>query len=430
MHLGYGLGSVVTGTFGTVPGLMLLPYLTDSLGVSAVTAAVLVFTPKVWDVVLNPLAGRISDRSGDPRGPRRPFLLRGGIPLAAGFALLFAAPPLGSPALQAAWVFGLYLVCATAYAFFQVPYMSMPAEITRSYHERTRLMSWRVGVLAFVILLTGALAPAVRDAFGGLDGYRVMGALVGVLLLIGVVSTYLATGTAPVGPVAPAAGRLREQVAVAVRTPDFRFLLLTFVLQALASSTMLAAVAYVSRWVLDDDAAASVLFVCFIGPALLLTPVWAMLGRRFGKLRGYVAASLVWVVASGALLGAGSGSAALVYAAAGLAGIGYAGMQLFPMAMFPDVTAAETARTGQNRSGLFTGIWTAGETLGLALGPGLYGLVLACGGYRSSDAGSGLQTQPDSALTAIVIGFSLVPSLLVLASLIPLRKFGSVPARG
>ena len=36
VRIGYGSGSVATGAFGTVPGLMLLPYLTDSLGIAAV----------------------------------------------------------------------------------------------------------------------------------------------------------------------------------------------------------------------------------------------------------------------------------------------------------------------------------------------------------------------------------------------------------
>src|SRR3954465_10186070 len=98
---GYGLGSVATGTFGTVPGLMLLPYLTDTLGIAAGLAGVIVFLPKAWDVILNPIAGRISDRSTDPRGPRRPFLLKGGLLLAACFALLFPAPALGARAAAA-----------------------------------------------------------------------------------------------------------------------------------------------------------------------------------------------------------------------------------------------------------------------------------------------------------------------------------------
>ena len=54
VRVGYGLGSVATGSFGTVPGLLLLPYLTDRLGITAAVAGLMVFLPKAWDVVLNP----------------------------------------------------------------------------------------------------------------------------------------------------------------------------------------------------------------------------------------------------------------------------------------------------------------------------------------------------------------------------------------
>ena len=117
---GYGLGSVATGAFGTVPGLLLLPYLTDRLGVAAGLAGLIVLLPKAWDVLLNPVAGRISDRSTHPDGRRRPFLVRAGLTLAVLFALLFAGPT-SPPALAAAWVAVLFLACASAYAFFQVP---------------------------------------------------------------------------------------------------------------------------------------------------------------------------------------------------------------------------------------------------------------------------------------------------------------------
>ena len=76
VRIGYGSGSVATGAFGTVPGLMLLPFLTDSLGIASLAAGLIVFLPKGWDVILNPIAGRISDRTVDPRGPRRPWLTR------------------------------------------------------------------------------------------------------------------------------------------------------------------------------------------------------------------------------------------------------------------------------------------------------------------------------------------------------------------
>ena len=421
VRVGYGLGSVATGTFGTVPGLMLLPYLTDTLGVAAALAGLIVLLPKAWDVVLNPLAGRISDRTVDPRGPRRPFLLRGGLLLSACFALLFAGPDLGSTALDALWVLVMFVGCATAYAFFQVPYVAMPAEITDSYAERTRLMTWRVAILAFAILLSGASAPAIRNAFDGRDGYRVMGLVVAAILVVGVVAAYRGTAGAPVGSVTAGEGTLREQLRVVADARDFRLLLTTFVLQALATGAMLAGVDYVSRWVLGDKGLSTVLFVCFVGPALLLTPVWNAIGQRIGKKRGYVAASLLLAVGAAVLVLARTAPHGLVFAATALVGAGYAGAQMFPMAMLPDTAAVDARRTGQNRVGVYTGVWTAGETLGLAVGPGLYGLVLALGDYQSSTDGGA--SQPSSALTAIVFGFSAVPAVLTLLSLVWLRRY-------
>ncbi|MFI2708018.1 MFS transporter, partial [Nocardioides sp. CER28] len=111
----------------------------------------------------------------------------------------------------------------------------------------------------------------------------------------------------------------------------------------------------------------------------------------------------------------------VVYLCTALAGVGYAGCQMFPMAMLPDAAAVDARRTGSSRVGVYTGVWTAGETLGLALGPGLFALVLAVGGYRSSTTGG--TTQPDSALTAITLGFGVVPAVLVVASLWWLRRY-------
>lgn len=102
VRVGYGLGSVATGSFATVPGLLLLPYLTDRLGVAAGIAGLLVFLPKAWDVLFNPVVGRISDRSTHPASPRRPLMLRGGLALAVLFALLFAGP--SSTLVGGAWV--------------------------------------------------------------------------------------------------------------------------------------------------------------------------------------------------------------------------------------------------------------------------------------------------------------------------------------
>jgi Na+/melibiose symporter-like transporter len=410
---GYALGSVATGTFGTVPGLLLLPYLTDTLGIAAGVAGVLVLAPKAWDVVLNPIAGRISDR----RGQRRPFLLVAGVALAVLFALMFAGP-VAPPALAGAYVAVLFLAAASAYAFFQVPYVAMPAEMTTDAAERTRIMTWRVVVLALAILLSGATAPLVVEAFG----YPVMGGYVGVLLLLGAIGAYVGTRGAPAAVQPAPVGPLRAQLRLVSAVPEFRWLLITWVVQALAVGAMLAGVAYVARYLLRDPTAATILFAAFVGPALLVTPLWERYARRHGKRAGYLASTAVLAVGALALAAAGTGAALPTYLAAGLTGVGYAGAQVFPLAMLPDVAGADAETTGDNRIGVFTGVWTAGETLGLALGPGLFALVIQLGGYLPSTAGVEV-AQPESALTAIAVGVSVVPAVLIAASVLALRRY-------
>ena len=103
-------------------------------------------------------------------------------------------------------------------------------------------------------------------------------------------------------------------------------------------------------------------------------------------------------------------------------GIGYAGCQMFPLSMLADAAAVDALRSGTNRVGVYTGVWTAGETLGLALGPFMFAGVLALGGYVSSTTGAA--TQPDSARTAIAWGFTVVPAVLVAVSLIFVTRYG------
>ena len=420
---GYALGSVATGTFGTVPGLLLLPYLTDSLGIAAIVAGFIVFVPKAWDVVLNPVAGRISDRSASPGGRRRPFLLRGGLALAACFALLFAGPT-GPSWLAATWVVVWFLACATAYAFFQVPYVAMPAEMTLDYAERTRLMTWRVVVLALAILLSGATAPMVVNAFGGEEtpkGYRFMGVYIALILVVGVIGAWRGTRDAPEHRVETAGGSLRDQLRLVSASRDFRVLLVTFVLQAVGIGAMLAGVAYVADDLLDSDAASTILFAAFVAPALLVTPLWERYAAQRGKRSGYLISSALLVVGAVLLIFARAEQTAVVYLAAAVVGVGYAGAQVFPLAMLPDVAAEDARTSGENRIGVFTGVWTAGETLGLAIGPGLFALILAVGGYVSST--DHVAEQPGSALTAIALGFSIVPAVLVAASMLFLRRY-------
>lgn len=431
----YAIGSIGTGGFATLPGLVLTYYLTDSLGVAALVAGIVVTLPKIWDVIIGPFIGALSDGDRIRHGTRRRLMLIGALSIPFFFALTFAAPPAAGPLVGALWVLVAFTLCATAFTLFQVPYIALPAELTPSYDERTRLLTWRVVALTVAILLFGAGGPALRRTTGEpVTGYLVMGVAGGVVIALGMliatsVARHARRATAAEAVARHAAGTatIRDHFAAGIRalrrSAPFRALLGTFVIQALGTALMLADAQYVAKWVLDSEAAVELLFVALIAPAIFAAPAWGAAARRIGKERAFAIASVVFLVAALSILGVLWAPGDWIYLSVGLAGIAYAGMQSLPMAMLPDVISHDEQANGPGRAGSFSGMWTAGETVGFALGAAVLSVILAITGYVSSTAGETVQ-QPDAAVTAIVVSFSVVPAVLGGLSLLTLRRYG------
>ncbi|WP_374007112.1 MFS transporter [Leifsonia sp. LS-T14] len=430
----YAIGSLGTGGFATLPGLVLVYYLTDSLGVAAIAAGAVVTVAKVWDVIIDPVIGARSDRMLAERGSRRPMMVIGAVGLPVFFLLTFAVLPGTPPGAAAVWVLVAFVLTATAFSLFQVPYIALPAELASGYDQRTRLLTWRVVVLTFAILLFGAGGPALRSLGGGntFTGYLLMALVAGVLIGAGMlVSAFVAPRGLPSADHPPRESilvTLRANYAAGMRvlrdSQPFRALFLTFLLQGLATGLMLAGANYVATWVLHSEDAVTFLFVALIAPALVVTPVWGVVARRIGKERGFVIASVLFGVAALSMIGLLWAPGAWVYAPVAVAGAAYAGMQSLPMAMLPDVISHDARRNGEGRAGTFGGMWTAGETTGMALGATVLAVVLALSGYVSrSSAVTDAAAQPGSAVAGIALSFSLIPALIIAASLLPLARY-------
>ena len=84
--------------------------------------------------------------------------------------------------------------------------------------------------------------------------------------------------------------------------------------------------------------------------------------------------------------------------------------------------AYHRARTGLNRAGALNGVRLASEKPAFAVGTLIIGLVLNAAGYVQTDTGIS-QSQPDSALVGITIGYVVLPIILQLSSLILLRLY-------
>jgi Na+/melibiose symporter-like transporter len=421
----YAVGSIGTGGFATLPGLVLLVYMTDTLGILPFVAGLLVTLAKVWDVIIDPVIGARSDRSLARTGSRRRYMLLGGALLPFFFVLTFAVPPAASPTAAGFWVLVAFLLAAMAFSLFQVPYIALPAELVSNYDARTRLLTARVMVLTFAILLFGAGGPLLRN-LGETEnqGYLIMAIVAGVLLGAGMI---IAAFSAPRGPTFEAPrtsvfANYRAGIGGLRRSQPFRALLATYLLQALATGMMLAGAAYVANWVIGDPDAVTYIFVALIAPALVCTPIWAIIARRTGKELAFGAASVLFGFAALSLVLLAWIPGPWLYLPVALAGAAYAGMQSLPMSMLPDVISHDARTHGPGQAGTFSGVWTAGETTGMAFGAAFFGLVLSVTGYLES-TGSEVVTQSPAAIVGIVVSFSLIPAALIGLSLWTLVRY-------
>lgn len=407
----YALGSAGMGVYVTVPGLLLLYFLTDTLGVSPWLAGLVLLVPKVVDVVLHPFVGFLSDADRVRRGSRL-RLLAAGCALGPAFVALFAVPgPVADrPWAAALWVAGWFVVGNTLFAAYQVPYLATPTDMDVDYDGRTRVLSFRMVVLTLGILVGGAVAPLlVGDGEPTVAAYALMALVLGAFTL-----AFQLVGVG--GVRRPVRDTLADVRSVLRANPHFRVLAASYLLASTTTHLVLAGLPYYTRYELGRPGFTTVLMAAFVAPALIATPLWFRLSRRAGKQRCLLAAQSGFALGALGLAAGDRLGLAPVVAATLLLGVSFAGIQLFPFSMVPD--AIREAGPGElARTGSYLGVWTATEAIGSAAGPYVYAGALALGGFVASRAGDQV-TQSAQAHSAILTGFTVVPAALMVVSLL------------
>lgn len=163
------MGQLPEGIKSAAFGFFLLFYFNQVLGLSGTLAGIALFVALFFDAVSDPLVGSVSDFTRTRWGRRHPFMYAAAIPFALSFLLLFSPPDqLGQTGLFL-WLLCFAVLVRTTMTFYQVPYLSLGAELSDDYDERTLLAALRnvfqlVGM--FAVLIGGNLL-----FFSASDGY-------------------------------------------------------------------------------------------------------------------------------------------------------------------------------------------------------------------------------------------------------------------
>ena len=414
---GYALGNVGLACFLVTPQLLLLYFLTDTLAVPAATAGLVVMIPKIWEVLLDPLIGALSDRLKGRLGRRWPLMAIGALFFPFGFAAMFMPPSGWSMSATLAWITGAYIATSTAYALFSIPYATTAAEVSPDQAFRNRLVAWRVGLLCLGLLVASGLSPwLLHRAGGGRHGYAVMamtvaaiagGALVGSLRANWLLQNRLAERLRP-----PSFGQsLRTGFRATLGNRGYRLLWTGYACQTLAMGAQFALMPYAVRYELH---ATTGMITKLAGVAtivqIIAMPLWVRVADRLGTARAAALAALAYGAAALGYLLCGPGDDGLAIAVAACSGLGQAGCYMLPFALMPAVLAVSDREEAARNAGFLTAIWVSGEKLGLAFGGAAAGMMLGAVGYVSGQA-----EQSGAVTDAIPWLFAGLPALLLAA---------------
>lgn len=431
--LRYGLGQTGAQIFRDTPAALLPVFMTTILGIPAWMAGAAILIPKLWVIVCDPLMGAWSDRSVG-KGGRTPFLVIGAILTSLGFYALFSIPEFASELATAAVVSVVFLLSMTAFSAFSVPYLGIAAVLSTDTHERTRILVYRmIFVTAGVLLGVGVAQPLVFWTGGGHAGWHAMGLIFGLICLVSMLGS--AIGLHGVLKHRKPAQQqvtppLKQQFAALSRNRPFRFLLTIHMIQTIGQACSYTVVALVFIYLAGSVELLLPFVVVMSLVGLSVQPLWLALSKRMGKLPLFVWQVLGWclitlswlwidygaeMVVALPVVGEVTVKELLILLRGALIGVTNAGFILLLTSLFTDSIYQGETGSGAAMEGSYAGIWSACEKLAFALGPLISGVTLSAFGFQSSRGG--IIAQDQSALTGILMTYSIVPMAFFLASM-------------
>ncbi len=142
--INYSSANITTAGSGYVISLYFTLFLTGVVDLKTEQAAIVTFIAGIWDAVIDPFIGILTDRTRSKYGRHRRYILWATPLYAVSFALLWNSYGIDGkerPVQAIIYFTVVYLLYKTAYSFVDVPHVAMLPELAPDYDLRTQYNS-------------------------------------------------------------------------------------------------------------------------------------------------------------------------------------------------------------------------------------------------------------------------------------------------
>lgn len=440
--IGFGLGSVLDMWGHWLYASLAFQVFNIFLGVAPGLISTVQAIKIVIDAGSDAVFGWLSDNTRTRYGRRRPFILVGGVLAGIGLPLMFAVGRGWTDTQYFIFMLVSMVIYVPVMSCFNMPWVSLGAEMTPDYHERTSVMAVRNAIqkgpeLAMFFAAQFTTLSLFHDANGKPDilrGAQVYTGILGAIMVAVSIAIFLLVRERYYEKLvshSQARIPLADTLWRTLRCRPFRTVL-TMSLAYSIGTAMVGALGYYATvyYVCRGDVVLATQWNTAMGLAGMAfgfagIPFFSWIARRHGKRTGL---ACVLSLAICAFIGDwwlyDPERPVLQLFACGFVAFTGAGFWTLYAATIGDVVDYDEAETGQRREGSFSACQSWISKVGIALGVGASGWILQFTGF---DAKQAVQT-PES-LFWIRILLSGIPVVGLVLALIAILRFPLTEAR-
>ena len=424
----YGMAEFYSGGAFVIINTFFTAFLIKALGMPAALAGTIPLVGKIWDAITDPIMGNITDRTVSRFGPKRFYILVGGIISALTFVVMWVTIPTRSIGAMYAFYLFMYCLFSTGFTIISVPYNGLLPDMIDDYTIRAKFSNTRMIWSTLGSAVCGLVPTFIITDNTDPSKYLTCALLFGFLFFATSMVTFAGTWEHPKPPVKASIVESFPQAVSVFKSRSFRLFIGIYLFGQCGMDIVSGMALIYCDDVLNgyNNGCFIALMATLLASQLIGMLIWGPVMNKTSKRTTILIGAPMRLFATLGLLFVSKEGASLVpiLILTAFIGLGNAATLTSIFSIMADMADVDELMTSIRRPGIVSGMATFARKISAGMSNALIGFLLSAVGYDSVLANNkirqSLETQRGIVYIFVFVPVILMALLIIVGYIFPL----------